>query len=299
MQESIAPGSPPETQPAGGTARSPSGPDAASSPLQDPRALQILTTEHWSLLSARALVYNEAFSRAGMFLAFLSMSFVAIGLAGPALSFDRRFLDLASIILLFDMAIGLATLGRIFDARDDDLRAIQGMNRIRHGYVEMVPAVAPYLTTSIHDDMAGVLVTYGPNNFSGLQSLIHGLTTTGGMVGLTVSLIAGRAGRRRGSGCGRTAVAGPGRRGPGLGRAIRGGGHLLGAVDDPDAKDAREPVPDAAASGPQNPRQSAPLLNRRPDIHTSLGICRKGMRSRWPRRTAASAKRRERSTCRT
>ena len=31
--------------------------------------LQILTTEHWSLLSTRALSWNEAFSRATMFLA--------------------------------------------------------------------------------------------------------------------------------------------------------------------------------------------------------------------------------------
>jgi hypothetical protein len=29
--------------------------------------LQILTTEHWSLLSTRALTWNEAFSRATMF----------------------------------------------------------------------------------------------------------------------------------------------------------------------------------------------------------------------------------------
>ena len=41
-------------------------------PVDDPRALTILTTEHWSLLSARSLVYNEAFSRAGMFLSFLA-----------------------------------------------------------------------------------------------------------------------------------------------------------------------------------------------------------------------------------
>lgn len=37
--------------------------------LDDPRAVQILTAEHGSLLSARSLAYNEAFARAGMFLA--------------------------------------------------------------------------------------------------------------------------------------------------------------------------------------------------------------------------------------
>src|SRR5438552_392944 len=55
-------------------ARSGSG----DAPLADPRALTILATEHWSLLSARSLVYNEAFARTGMFLTFLSASLGAV-----------------------------------------------------------------------------------------------------------------------------------------------------------------------------------------------------------------------------
>ena len=47
--------------------------------LADPRAITILTTEHWSLLTARSLVYNEAFSRGAMFFTFLSASLVALG----------------------------------------------------------------------------------------------------------------------------------------------------------------------------------------------------------------------------
>ena len=39
--------------------------------LDDPRVVQILATEHWSLLASRSLAYNEAFTRGGMFLAFL------------------------------------------------------------------------------------------------------------------------------------------------------------------------------------------------------------------------------------
>lgn len=39
--------------------------------IDDPRAIQLLATEHWSLLSARVLAYNEAFVRAGIFLTFL------------------------------------------------------------------------------------------------------------------------------------------------------------------------------------------------------------------------------------
>lgn len=37
-----------------------------SAPIDDPRALTILSTEQYSLLTARSLVDNEAFAHAGM-----------------------------------------------------------------------------------------------------------------------------------------------------------------------------------------------------------------------------------------
>ncbi len=192
MQESMSGPVPAEMPPTSGSPEDTQRRAAGSvDPLEDPRVLQILTTEHWSLLSARALVYNEAFSRAGMFLAFLSMSFVALGLVGPAMSFSRDFLLLAAVILFFDLVIGLGTLGRIVRANAEDFRAIAGMNRIRHGYVEVAPVVARYFVTSIHDDMRGIMVTYGgPEIRRGAAGLAIGLTTTAGMVGTTVSLVA-------------------------------------------------------------------------------------------------------------
>jgi hypothetical protein len=191
MHESSPVPVPAERPPTGGSADAvPAGP--RSSALDDPRVLQILTTEHWSLLSARSLVYNEAFSRAAMFLAFLSMSFVALGLVGPAMAFSREFLLLAAVILFFDLVIGLGTLGRIVNANGEDFRALAGMNRIRHAYVEIAPIVAPYFVTSIHDDLRGILVTYGSAEVRrGMAGLAIGLTTTAGMVGTTVSLVAG------------------------------------------------------------------------------------------------------------
>jgi hypothetical protein len=45
-----------------------------------PHTLQILTTEHWSLLAARSLVYTEAMSRTSIFVAALSGAVVALAL---------------------------------------------------------------------------------------------------------------------------------------------------------------------------------------------------------------------------
>ena len=172
-------------------------PTAADEPepqgLDDPRALQILSTEHWSLLSARTLAYNEAFTRAGMFLAFLSMSFVGMALLAQGMSFDRTFLAVSAVVLAFDVIIGLATFFRVAGCNFDDLRALHGMNRIRHGYVEIAPAVAPYFTTEYHDDPASVYRNYGFTTMQRhwLQDLAHGLATTIGMVELIVALLTG------------------------------------------------------------------------------------------------------------
>jgi hypothetical protein len=164
---------------------------SAASPLEDPRFLQILSTEHWRLLSARSLVYNESFARAGMFLTFLSASLVALAFVATAMAFDQTFLLLASMLLFVDLVIGLATLGRMLDTSVDDLRAIAGMNRIRNAYAQIAPAVLPFLSASIFDDSAGVMKTYGePEIRAAVPAFIHGLTTAGGMVSVIDAILA-------------------------------------------------------------------------------------------------------------
>jgi hypothetical protein len=159
--------------------------------LADPRAVQIMSTEHWGLLSARSLAYNEAFTRGGMFLTFLSMSFIALALVAQATSFGTDFLTVAAVVLGFDLVIGLTTWGRIVGANGDDYRVLHGINRIRHAYVEIAPVVVPYLTLSPHDDRTGVLVNYGSPPQRGFGAVLYALTTSSGMIGLIVSLLAG------------------------------------------------------------------------------------------------------------
>jgi hypothetical protein len=152
--------------------------------IDDPRALTILTTEHWNLLTARSLVYNEAFSRAGMFLAFLSATLVVLGLISTATGFESdTFLVIVVVVLTLDLFIGLASLGRILDASREDLRYLQGMNRLRHAYFEIVPGLDPYFVTSPYDDMASIVGMYGTSARRGrLGDLLHGFTTTPGMI---------------------------------------------------------------------------------------------------------------------
>jgi hypothetical protein len=159
--------------------------------LDDPRAVQILSTEHWSLLATRSLVYNEAFTRGGMFLTFLSMSFVALALLAQGMSFGDQFLSVAAVVLAFDLVIGLTTYGRISGANVDDLRALHGMARIRHAYTEAAPILVPYFTAATHDDIESVLKGYGELPESVIGQVIYALTTSGGMIGLITAMVGG------------------------------------------------------------------------------------------------------------
>jgi hypothetical protein len=159
-------------------------PPAAGKGISDPRALQILSTEHWSLLTARSLVYNETFSRGGMFLAFLSATLLVLGLISTATGFSDGFLIIAALLLSLDFFVGLATLGRINGASEEDVRYLQGMNRLRNAYHEIVPGLEDYFITSKYDDFYSVVGFYGPgtDSTSSVPGILHGLTTMPGLV---------------------------------------------------------------------------------------------------------------------
>ncbi len=153
--------------------------EATPAGIRDPRALQILSTEHWSLLTARSLVYNEAYQRAGMFMAFLSATLLVLGLISTATGFSVGFLVIAALILALDLFVGLATLGRINAAGAEDLLYLQGMNRLRNAYHELVPGLDDYFITSKYDDFDSVVGFYGPGiePDDTVGGILHGLTT--------------------------------------------------------------------------------------------------------------------------
>jgi hypothetical protein len=128
--------------------------DGEPTPLQI--RLQILSTEHWSLLASRSLAWNESFTRAGMFLATLSGSIVALGLIAGIAGFDDAFFVFALVILPVDLFVGIGTWFRMAASNYHDAIAIAGMNRIRAGYLQIAPDLEPYFVMGVHDDAPGI-----------------------------------------------------------------------------------------------------------------------------------------------
>lgn len=163
---------PPMAADAAGGAAPPGGP----TPVQI--RLQILSTEHWSLLASRSLAWNESFSRAAMFLSTLSGSIVALSLIGGVDGFNDPFFVVALVVLPVDLFVGIGTWLRMGAANYHDAVTVAGMNRIRAAYLEIAPELAPYFVMGVHDDARGIGVTMAvPPGTAQMVHLIAGTPT--------------------------------------------------------------------------------------------------------------------------
>jgi len=161
--------------------------------------VQILATEHWSLLATRSITYGAIYSRANIFLTVVSAAVVAMALAADATEFGDRFYVFALLVLPIAFFIGVGTYIRLVDARIEDFWLLSGMNRLRHAYLEIAPEHEPYFVTGHHDDEEGLYETYGPGRGSRFYRLIGETSTlvaviNAALAGAVVGLVANAAG---------------------------------------------------------------------------------------------------------
>lgn len=150
-------------------------------------AIQILATEHWSLLATRSMTWNEVFSRASMFVTVLSAAMVALALVAQVTAFGPEFRVFALLVLPIVLLVGLSTVIRLGDANAEDSGLVVGMNRLRHAYLELAPELERYFITAHHDDEAGILRTYGHRR----MRFSHLLAGTPNVVAAINSVLAG------------------------------------------------------------------------------------------------------------
>jgi hypothetical protein len=151
--------------------------EASDRPL-GPHAAAILATEHWSLLSARSLIWNEAMSRATVFLTVLSASIIALALLADATGFGSQTRTLALVLLPMVFLVGIATYARLVQINTEEFQLVLAMNRLRHAYLQIEPGLERYLTTGHHDDERGVITTYMLDGPSRRWLLVHFLVNT-------------------------------------------------------------------------------------------------------------------------
>jgi hypothetical protein len=142
-----------------------------------PQAASILATEHWSLLATRSLIWNEAMSRATVFLTVLSASIIALALTADATGFGPHTTTLA-LLLPVVLLLGIATYVRLVQINTEEFRLVLAMNRLRQAYVRIEPGLEPYVTTGHHDDERGLVTTYMLEHPTQLRLWLHYLVNT-------------------------------------------------------------------------------------------------------------------------
>ena len=121
--------------------------------------LQILSTEHWSLLASRSLAWGEMFNRASMYLTSLTGAIVALALVAQATEFGEGFRIFGLVVLPVVLFIGLTTLFRMGSTNYHDAMCVIGMNRIRAGYLELAPDLERFFVMGVTDDDPGIQKT--------------------------------------------------------------------------------------------------------------------------------------------
>jgi hypothetical protein len=154
--------------------------------------LQILTTEHWSLLATRSLTWNESFSRVNIFLSVLWGAVIALALVAQATRFGDAFILVSILLVAVVLFVGVATVARLGEINREDALWVAGMNRLRHAYLEMHPELQRYLVSGVNDDLRGIVTTFGwigpPQGV--VRSIGHGLITIPGMLVVIVAAVA-------------------------------------------------------------------------------------------------------------
>lgn len=161
------------------------GPDSAATAADvadehsfGPHAAAILATEHWSLLASRSLIWNEAMSRAAVFLTVLSASIIAVALLADASGFGLQTTALALMLLAVVLLLGIATHVRLVQINTEEFQLVLAMNRLRRAYLTIAPGLQPYFTAGHHDDETGLVATYMLHRPTQRRLWLHFLANT-------------------------------------------------------------------------------------------------------------------------
>jgi hypothetical protein len=168
---------------------------ASSESTQDRElSLRVLLAEYGHLEAAVAMTWNLSMTRTTHFITVISAAAVVLALVSQATRFGSPFLEIALTVLAVALFFGLATFVRVVQANRDATVYAVGLNRIRHGLVELAPGAGPYIILSTHDDDAGVFSVFqgGPHaHWTRRTSIGQAIVTIPGVVGVLDAILAG------------------------------------------------------------------------------------------------------------
>lgn len=154
--------------------------------------LTALTTEHFTLQTARAQTTSETSARASIYMFSVSSALVALGFVSQvADGVGDVFVVFALTVLPTIYLLGCATYVRLVELGAEDLRYGIAINRIRGYYQEIAGERADLFLLSGHDDAAGVFLNMGLSpRRSSAYAFSSAIAVVNGVVGGAVAAIA-------------------------------------------------------------------------------------------------------------
>jgi hypothetical protein len=151
--------------------------------------LQFMTTEHFTLQTARGVASAEITSRLQLYLGTLSSSIIALALTAQLSGLGVAFRAFALVLLPVVFFLGVVTHGRLLQVNAEWRLYGQGMNRIRHYFLELAPEMEPYFVLPATDDPWVTLAAIGVQ--TGGNPWWQALLTAGSMIVVVNSVLAG------------------------------------------------------------------------------------------------------------
>lgn len=126
-----------------------------------PGLLSALTTEHFTLQSARSSMITESLGRTTIYLGTLSATLVALALILQGDTTDDDFRLFALVLLPALIFLGTVTFVRVLENSIEDTIYVMAINRIRHYYIENAGEDARYFALGGNDDLRGAYANMG------------------------------------------------------------------------------------------------------------------------------------------
>lgn len=171
------------------------GASASASAARQQQLLQALTTEHFTLQTARAATIADSNGRAALYLSTVSGAVIALAFIGQVAHVGRAFVLFAFALLPALVLLGVLTYLRLLQTAVEDLHYARAINRIRRHYVHLDPDATRWFLLTSYDDPPAVMVNMGraaPGaEHSRWHLLGHLLSHTATMAAVVTSIIGG------------------------------------------------------------------------------------------------------------
>jgi hypothetical protein len=153
--------------------------------------LQALTTEHFTLQTARAATIADSNGRAALYLSTVTGAVVALAFIGQIAQVGPAFFLFALALLPALVLLGVLTYLRLLQTAVEDFFYARAINRIRRHYVNLAPDATRWFLLTSSDDPAAFMVNMGLVAPRAKHSRWHLLSHTASMVAVVTSIIGG------------------------------------------------------------------------------------------------------------